>query len=544
MQALSVELITGGQRKAAAAGKEGTTVGSKGHSQGDKKFAEIFGQLASASTVQDQGKMPGDKNASAKIIDFQSSSTAAGSAADTAVGQTDANAAVALELTGAVAPQVLILSILDGLGGWGNGVTGAAFGDAADSGDQTVMLMGAGLPSLNGGGENQSVFGGVDGAITGNGQNSTGAVEFLSEVLNRGLMPAGADGSEPVMPEKNNAGLSMTTVGAALTGSQTAVGVPVDQIGWQPPEINRTVAGTGIPVNGAALMQAHAGSIVEEINPVPPTVGISGSTTRSEGQSVLPTAAPVALTGDMSETGLDSQKTIQTYRAAASISAESAKSVSDSSGLNSQIESIRSNLGSNRLNQPVEAGKSETPASIRDIIFPTGNSSAADSFAGTGTASAIIGDSRTAPTAEAGKPFTAPSAIDYIAARIAGQVKNGVNSLEISLKPEYLGKLKLQLLSHEGSLSVNIVAHTGETLNLINANLHYIKDSLDQQGIKLTDMNVNLANQERQDSQAGNGYREEGRTGNWQSKSQESFENTPHWEQKSSSNHNLLNILA
>lgn len=552
MQALSVELIPGGQPKAAAVGREGTTVGSKGHSRGDKKFAEIFGQLASVSTVQDQGKTPGDKNKTAKINGFQSNSTTAGAAdATAAVGQADANVTVALELTGATAPQALILSILDGLGGWGNGVTGAFAGDAANPGGQAMMLMGAGLPNLNGGGENQSVFVGVDGAITGNGKNPAGAVEVLPEILSRGLMPASvapvsADGSEPVMPEKNNTGLATTTVGAAVTGNQTAVGVFLDEIGGQPPEMNRTVAGTGTTVNGAVLMQAHTGSVAGEINAVPPTVGISASTTQSEDQSVLQTAAsatPVALTGDISETGLDARKTIQTHRAAAPIFAEPARSVSESSGLGSHMESIRSNSGFNRLNQPVEAGKSETPASIRDIIFPTGNSSAADSSAGTGTASAIIGDSRTATT-ETGKPFTAPPAINYIAARIAGQVKNGVNSLEISLKPEYLGKLKLQLLSHEGSLSVNIVAHTGETLNLINANLHYIKDSLDQQGIKLTDMNVNLANQERQDSQAGSGYREESRTGNWQSKSQESLENTPHWEQKSSSSHNLLNILA
>ena len=98
---------------------------------------------------------------------------------------------------------------------------------------------------------------------------------------------------------------------------------------------------------------------------------------------------------------------------------------------------------------------------------------------------------------------------DLLVSKMIEQIKVAPSSLEVSLKPEYLGKINILVTSNEGLISVNIIAKNGEAMSMLNSNLQSIKDNLEQQGIRLDQMDVNLANQEKQNNQGGSGYREQ-----------------------------------
>ncbi len=124
------------------------------------------------------------------------------------------------------------------------------------------------------------------------------------------------------------------------------------------------------------------------------------------------------------------------------------------------------------------------------------------------------------------------------------QIKSGASSIELTLQPEHLGKIQMLLQSNEGTISVQILAQTSEALTLLNANSHSIKDAIEQQGIKLNDVNINLA----QDNQSQPNHHEE-RSGNI---SDNILDNIPYEEiivddllnKNVEHGPNLLNILA
>jgi hypothetical protein len=94
---------------------------------------------------------------------------------------------------------------------------------------------------------------------------------------------------------------------------------------------------------------------------------------------------------------------------------------------------------------------------------------------------------------------------------MAEQMNQGSSLLEIDLQPEALGRIKLMFQIEDGSLTVRIIAHTEEAHHLLDANLQSMKDNLHQQCIKITDLNLDLANQERQVIKPGMNIQETGR---------------------------------
>lgn len=109
------------------------------------------------------------------------------------------------------------------------------------------------------------------------------------------------------------------------------------------------------------------------------------------------------------------------------------------------------------------------------------------------------------------KPVMTKSSLEQITNYMAEQMNQGSSRLEIDLQPEALGRIKLMFQIEDGSLTVRIIAHTEEAHHLLDANLQSMKDNLHQQGIKITDLNLDLANQERQGNQTGHEYQETGR---------------------------------
>jgi flagellar hook-length control protein FliK len=120
----------------------------------------------------------------------------------------------------------------------------------------------------------------------------------------------------------------------------------------------------------------------------------------------------------------------------------------------------------------------------------------------------IVADSAETSGANPGKTILSKSQTDLIVSKMIEQIKVAPSRLEVSLKPEYLGKINILVTSNEGKISVNIIAQNGEVMSLLNSSLQTIRNNIEQQGIRLDQMDVNLANQEKQDNQSGSRYRE------------------------------------
>ena len=101
------------------------------------------------------------------------------------------------------------------------------------------------------------------------------------------------------------------------------------------------------------------------------------------------------------------------------------------------------------------------------------------------------------------KTMLSQSQTDLIVTKMVDQIKSGPGSLEVSLKPEYLGKLNILFQSNEGSILIKVVAQNVDAVNLLNSSLQNIKENLEQQGIKVQQIEVNLANQEKHGNQTG-----------------------------------------
>lgn len=71
-------------------------------------------------------------------------------------------------------------------------------------------------------------------------------------------------------------------------------------------------------------------------------------------------------------------------------------------------------------------------------------------------------------------------------------MKNAVSELKVKIYPKELGEMTIKLLSEEGILKADIKAKSKETYNLLNTNLNDIKKSLEQQNIKIQEVNISL----------------------------------------------------
>lgn len=71
-------------------------------------------------------------------------------------------------------------------------------------------------------------------------------------------------------------------------------------------------------------------------------------------------------------------------------------------------------------------------------------------------------------------------------------IKNAVSELKVKIYPKELGEMTIKLLSEEGILKADIRAKSKETYNLLNSNLNDIKKTLEQQNIKIQEVNITL----------------------------------------------------
>jgi len=105
---------------------------------------------------------------------------------------------------------------------------------------------------------------------------------------------------------------------------------------------------------------------------------------------------------------------------------------------------------------------------------------------------------------------------DQIVQRAAVHVKNDQGEIRIDLKPEYLGHVRLQIVTDNQQVTVRILTELPMVRDMIENNIHQLKSDLQQQGLQVERVEVAVADDPRQHSgrQARTGAGPKGRAGN------------------------------
>ncbi len=83
------------------------------------------------------------------------------------------------------------------------------------------------------------------------------------------------------------------------------------------------------------------------------------------------------------------------------------------------------------------------------------------------------------------------------------QVKQGVTSLEMQLYPEHLGKVLVQVVSNEGSITAQITAESEAAKAALEGQLTLLKENLNNQGVKVENVEVTIASHAFEQSMQG-----------------------------------------
>lgn len=92
------------------------------------------------------------------------------------------------------------------------------------------------------------------------------------------------------------------------------------------------------------------------------------------------------------------------------------------------------------------------------------------------------------------KQITTEQIINQIVDNIKANVKEGLSTISMQLNPEHLGKLNLLLTSKEGILTANFIVENQQVKESIEINLAQLRESLEEQGIDVENMEVSVAN--------------------------------------------------
>ncbi len=87
---------------------------------------------------------------------------------------------------------------------------------------------------------------------------------------------------------------------------------------------------------------------------------------------------------------------------------------------------------------------------------------------------------------------------DQIVQRAAVQLKNDQGEINIDLKPDFLGRVRMQILTENQQVSVRIVTELSAVRDMIETGLNQLKSELQSQGIQVERLEVSVADDHRQ----------------------------------------------
>ena len=77
--------------------------------------------------------------------------------------------------------------------------------------------------------------------------------------------------------------------------------------------------------------------------------------------------------------------------------------------------------------------------------------------------------------------------------KIKVDVKPGVSEIKMNLRPESLGEVSLRIASQNGIITAHFVAESQRVKEIIESNLNQLKDSLEEQGVTVSDLSVSVS---------------------------------------------------
>ena len=110
--------------------------------------------------------------------------------------------------------------------------------------------------------------------------------------------------------------------------------------------------------------------------------------------------------------------------------------------------------------------------------------------------SSTITSAETASSAkdiEVGQNQLRNTTVGQIVRKAALHLKNGQHEAKIELKPEFLGHIRMQVISENQQVTVKILAQHGFVKDMIESNVHQLKADLQQQGLEVDKLEVSVS---------------------------------------------------
>jgi flagellar hook-length control protein FliK len=92
-------------------------------------------------------------------------------------------------------------------------------------------------------------------------------------------------------------------------------------------------------------------------------------------------------------------------------------------------------------------------------------------------------------------------ALQQIIQKASVNLKNGENEIKIELKPEFLGHIRMQIVTEDHQVTLRVLTESPMVKDLIEHNIQHLRAELQQHGLKMDVVNVSLTN----DSQTSTG---------------------------------------
>jgi flagellar hook-length control protein FliK len=87
---------------------------------------------------------------------------------------------------------------------------------------------------------------------------------------------------------------------------------------------------------------------------------------------------------------------------------------------------------------------------------------------------------------------------DQIVQRAAVQLKNDQGEIQIDLKPDFLGRVRMQIQTENQQVTVRIVTELAGVRDMIETGLNQLKSELQSQGLQVERLEVAVADDQRQ----------------------------------------------
>jgi len=90
------------------------------------------------------------------------------------------------------------------------------------------------------------------------------------------------------------------------------------------------------------------------------------------------------------------------------------------------------------------------------------------------------------------------SVFDQIVQRAIVQVKNASGEIRIDLKPDFLGQVRMEIVTENQQVTVRILTERPVVRDMIETNLHQLKSELQSQGLQVQRVEVAVSNDPRE----------------------------------------------